>query len=367
MDQNEPSFEEVIKNKLPTLLQAVLRGDVIAVKNYLQHGGDPSAKSISGTTALHHASLLGHAEISEILLKYMHMCSADVDARDKDGCSSLHLACDSGNVNVVSVLLHHGAKWDITDKHGHTPLTKTVLKAREAASERLRYQNTTAALLQGRVTSEIVNSELPTLGCTPLQLACKMNLHNTVVKLLRLGSDCAIFQNLQHSPLYLAVDNGCTETVRCLLKCNADPNITSNNSFGVLYKACSRGNPEIVEELLKYGADTELYKREGSDHPAHVAIDFNHAEAVRVLLEHGASSEVLGSRGETLLQAACAKEGCGDIVKVLVDHGAELEPSQHQLSSQVHEQIIKTFNINQKIKTALLLFYIIFCRQLLLT
>jgi ankyrin repeat protein len=47
---------------------------------------------------------------------------ANVNTRDQDGYTPLHLASSDGNVNVVRVLLDAGAIVDATNIDGYTPL-----------------------------------------------------------------------------------------------------------------------------------------------------------------------------------------------------------------------------------------------------
>src|SRR5688572_19193455 len=88
------------------LIQAVQRADVTAVRTLLRQGADPSAAQGDGLTALHVAAETGQLEIARLLLE----AKAAVDARTRiGGYTALHLAAGRGHTSVVSALLAAGA------------------------------------------------------------------------------------------------------------------------------------------------------------------------------------------------------------------------------------------------------------------
>lgn len=69
-------------------------------------------------TALLLAAQMGNLEILTILLDH----GADIHDVACDKKSALHLATLSGNEDVVKVLLDKGIKIDVKDEHGRLPL-----------------------------------------------------------------------------------------------------------------------------------------------------------------------------------------------------------------------------------------------------
>lgn len=53
----------------------------------------------------------------------------DIDAQDKLGKSALHYAVQNYHIEIVSLLLSKGAKVDISDIHGNTPLSDAVFNS----------------------------------------------------------------------------------------------------------------------------------------------------------------------------------------------------------------------------------------------
>ncbi|KAH9955976.1 ankyrin repeat-containing domain protein [Lactifluus volemus] len=71
----------------------------------------------NGWTPLHRASLSGHLEVVRLLLDH----GADVNATKQDHRRSLHLASSSGYPEIVKLLLERGADIHVLDDDGRTP------------------------------------------------------------------------------------------------------------------------------------------------------------------------------------------------------------------------------------------------------
>lgn len=69
-------------------------------------------------TPLHIASRLGNVDIVMLLLQH----GADLDAITKDMYTPLHIAAKEGQDEVAAVLLEHGANNTAATKRGFTPL-----------------------------------------------------------------------------------------------------------------------------------------------------------------------------------------------------------------------------------------------------
>jgi 26S proteasome non-ATPase regulatory subunit 10 len=71
-----------------------------------------------GDTPLHHAASAGHVDILQLLLNH----GASVNAVNNDGRTPLHYAASWGHVDILQLLLSHGASVNAVDKEGGTPL-----------------------------------------------------------------------------------------------------------------------------------------------------------------------------------------------------------------------------------------------------
>jgi uncharacterized protein len=115
------------------LMRAARNGDYAAMKILLAAGADPTLKQPRGTTALMMASGLGRGlgvfakdygteadlrQAVELLVER----KVDVNASTDDGITAIHLAAQGGLDSIVRVLAKAGARLDVKDKRGRTPV-----------------------------------------------------------------------------------------------------------------------------------------------------------------------------------------------------------------------------------------------------
>jgi uncharacterized protein len=115
------------------LMRAARNGDYAAMKILLAAGADPTLKQPRGTTALMMASGLGRGlgvfakdygteadlrQAVELLVER----NVDVNASTDDGITAIHLAAQGGLDSIITVLAKAGARLDVKDKRGRTPV-----------------------------------------------------------------------------------------------------------------------------------------------------------------------------------------------------------------------------------------------------
>ncbi|XP_009359883.2 ADP-ribosylation factor GTPase-activating protein AGD3 [Pyrus x bretschneideri] len=87
---------------------------------------------------------------------------------DLDGCTLLHLACETADIGMLELLLQYGVNINVIDSRGHTPLDRCILRGK----------NTFAKLLLTRgADPRALNGE----GKTPLELAVESNFDDSEV------------------------------------------------------------------------------------------------------------------------------------------------------------------------------------------
>lgn len=115
------------------LLRAAKAGDVDVIEALLAKGADPKLTTKFGMTPVMAAAGLGTKEEDTTgrrktqaeavaSIKLFLDAGADVNAVDRQGDTALHGAAQKGDDQVVQFLADHGAKLDIKDKKGRTPL-----------------------------------------------------------------------------------------------------------------------------------------------------------------------------------------------------------------------------------------------------
>ncbi|KAH9998710.1 ankyrin repeat-containing domain protein [Russula vinacea] len=107
------------------LREACQAGILDIVQWLLNHGADANAQGPHNRPPLIAAAYYGHLKEVQVLIKH----SADIHIRDRfSGMTPLHAAAGSvfgthrDRVDIMQVLLDHGAIIDAEDKNGRTPL-----------------------------------------------------------------------------------------------------------------------------------------------------------------------------------------------------------------------------------------------------
>jgi len=127
------------QNSNDEFFAAARKGDVAAVKAFLDKGVDVNAKTNYGATALSYACDKGHVEVVKLLLER----GANVNAKDTFyGEVPIGWAIDKGHTEIVKLLLAHGAEGKeraLTSaaEAGNAELVKAVLEKGDLKPETL--------------------------------------------------------------------------------------------------------------------------------------------------------------------------------------------------------------------------------------
>jgi ankyrin repeat protein len=112
--------------------RAALSGDIEVMRLLLEAGADPEIGTAQGTTALMAAAginwipgqTFSHSEADYV--EAVKLCLArgvDVNASNSLGFTAMHGAANRGWTSIIQILADHGAKLDVKDQVGRTPMT----------------------------------------------------------------------------------------------------------------------------------------------------------------------------------------------------------------------------------------------------
>jgi ankyrin repeat protein len=152
--------------------------------------------------------------------------SADINAIDELGNTTLMRAAERGSTEVVKLLLDHGADINTKDEHGETALMRAVAG----------YGNT-----------------------------------ETVNLLLERGADINTINELGNTTLIRAAERGHTEVVNLLIDRGADINAINLQSQTALMMTAFHKHTEIVKLLHDHGADIHAIDKIGNTALGHAA------------------------------------------------------------------------------------------------
>ena len=325
-EQKEPSAK--------TLHEAVRKGDIQQVTALIADGADVSARDKQRSTPLLKAAEKGSAVIVELLIAK----GADVNAKNRLGFTPLHRAASKGHKDVVQLLLESDAKINVKSLLGHTPLHSAIFRDHPDVARMLIRHGADVNMQAGSDDN-----------ATPMDIAVRKGLHDTVELLIESGADIpfpdihfAAFQgdvskikdliqrgaNVDEkdrrgkTPLFFAVCGGQREIVEFLLSNAADVNVKDLDGITPLHHSASCGNLKMTELLLAKGADIDVRDKWGGT-PLHGAAEDGQKETASLLIKKGADANAKNKEGRTALHEA-VEWGGKEVAALLIAAGADV-------------------------------------------
>ncbi|KAF5574566.1 serine threonine phosphatase 6 regulatory ankyrin repeat subunit A [Fusarium pseudoanthophilum] len=194
----------------------------------------------------------------ETIVRWLVSAMKEIDIEDKQGCTPLHLACQSSKSSIVSILMEKGPNPDSKGDQGNSALHYLV-----------------GLLPQHGEATSTWREEISE-------------------KLLERSPACIREQNeYGHTALFLAVMRNEEDACIFLVENNADPQIISDEEpFSPFTKACQRGGPvSFISKviLMAEQEDSRIDPNQGDaalgQSPLAWACEGNKTEVVKMLLE----------------------------------------------------------------------------------
>lgn len=198
-------------------------------------------KYVSRETPIHLAVANGFIRVAEILLKR----GVDINNINYYSNTPLRLALYSGGIEMIKFVLENdGNKYINTDVSSGRNDMEIAAKTNNVDIVRLMLDH-----------GANPDSNRYQLDSTALCIACKNGNIEMAVLLIERGADVK-YGNKKHcgTPLHGACDAGDMELVKLLLDHGADVNAETYHGKTPLHCACKNGNIEMVELLLDQGA-----------------------------------------------------------------------------------------------------------------
>ena len=175
---------------------------------------------------------------------------SDINARDKELRTPLHLASAKLNDPILKLLCHYSPEVDAQDRDKKTAL----FKAAEAASS-----NAVNILLQARANPNISSRD----GETPLHRSSQNNDDKSVKLLVGHGADLNTPNAKGLTPLHIAAQAGHANLVDLFAKEGTKLNVLCGESQTPLMVAAEHGRLQVVRSLLELRVETEVKNRQG--------------------------------------------------------------------------------------------------------
>ncbi|KAH8177980.1 ankyrin repeats (3 copies) domain-containing protein [Sarocladium implicatum] len=349
-------------------------GHVDAVRLLLNEGADLEYRGPSDTpwlipSGLYAAASNGHAVIAQMLLD----SGADVDWGWRswphghvEGFQPLVAAVNDKNVQIVELLLARGARVDLLDPRGRTPLHWAALGAAPDIIQLL--------CLAGADVHATDEDDYSALNYAVDSVAPKPFAFAAVETLVSYGANVHARDGFSDTPLHRAAARRSVEVVEFLLARGADVNSQGGLGRSPLFCAvnsfCEHAEPmenqeelderahEVISLLIGAGASPNVPDQGGS-FPLHRLVEamanavshpcFQHrTSTVHLLLQFGADPNLIDHQGASAVSIATADDGT---LRALLDAGGRWQVDD----SETHSPLVQAAFHQQNASIELLL------------
>jgi ankyrin repeat protein len=240
------------------------------------------------------------------VVKLLIRSGANVDAQDLDEDTSLHMAAQAGDIDMVRLLISKKARVSVKNDAGKSAL----------------------------------------------DLACAGNKSNVIEHLLKSGATCEP-DGAGRTELHEAIEGRCdARIIELFVSKGVNVNAKDNDGFskflcqrsqtsltpvGALHLAATRGDKNILQILINAGAAINVKSDSGLT-LLHEAAKGSSAESVEHILGYGVDIEARDNDNMTPLAAACCNvNGSDDVVRVLLSAGANISVLDRWSYCPLHE------------------------------
>ena len=223
-----------------SLIEATWPPEVGICEDLMKSGADINSRDPDQSTPLHLASFRGHLRLVALMLSW----NASIQLKDSKHRTPLHRAAQCGHDDVVRLLLAGSASVTEGDSKHRTAFFIACARGWKVTATILWQAGSNLMHRDGQ-------------GQTALHAAAKTGHQSVVEMLLSAGIGPDTPDNKGVTPLHEASRNGWASIVKLLLDAGAEISRTDNAGLTSLHHACSlRNAPEVtVMLLLNKGAD----------------------------------------------------------------------------------------------------------------
>jgi len=207
----------------------------------------------------------------------------------------LHLALNAKRRDMVRILLAAGAKPDVLNAEGLTPLQVAV------SSDFPALDPIAQTLVENGADLRIADKK----AYLPLHRALLRKNHALVNAMVKAGVDANVAMPNGDLPLVFAIGNHTGETVPGLLAAGADPNSFGRDGQPPLIAAVAAGAYEAAVALLAAGAEPNDLGRVRQT-PLHKAVELGDEKMVTLLIAGGADPYLAATGGSCAMDEAVA-------------------------------------------------------------
>lgn len=294
----------------PLLWKAIEKQDIAAVKDLIKKGVNINGLNNEGWSSLHVAANCGNVEIVNVLIKE----GLNVDQVDQHGRTPLMLAAKNAHFSVVEALIKQGADVNQSDKFGEPPLVSLA----DGLHLALSFPNNSKKVTDYIKTAKILRKHGGKFNGSIPKVVYELFVKEGII-IPKEGVENGLTTSSYIPTRSTSVTGG---QVAVSKKKTRNVNKGDKNWETLLIDAARNGDVDVVEALLKQGANVNQGNKKGET-PLILAAAYGHVEVVDVLIKQGANVNQGNKKGDTPLHLA-AINGRAEVVDTLIRQGANV-------------------------------------------
>lgn len=339
--QNGISEKEVNQNTEDVLFFAIKNDltEIVKFLTKLNYGID--YRDENGNSILHYAYFYNKEYIN-----YFLDLGISPDVQNVFGTTILHLAVDSGNIDIINNLLKYNANINIQNAIGETPLCSGLNKMKHS------FNNNVFDLLISKNADINIHDNK---GKTAISYLIEYNKHKLIDIINKHGK--IIYFNIRNHYLHDSVRCSSLDWFDFLIDKGADIKSLDNYNNTILHIASGCSYHDLNKFISLDKSSINQQNLEGET-PLHIALKEYQEKHIHSLLENGAEVNIQNNSGDTPLHLAVRK-GSYDISNLLIQRKADINIENNLRDTPFH------IAFHNKDKSILLLMKLI-CEDILI-
>ncbi|XP_066023841.1 ankyrin-2-like isoform X3 [Pocillopora verrucosa] len=325
-----PNIESKTGEGYTPLMVAAAHGKLHAVKWFLEKGATVACENKGGWKMLHFAALSGDTDIISLIhthlpniesktgegytplmvaaftgklhaVKWFLEKGATVACEDKRGWNMLHLAAESGDTDIISLIHTHLPNIESKTGEGYTPLMVAAFIGKLHAVKWFLEKGATVACEDKG-------------GWNVLHFAAESGDTDIISLLHTHLSNIESKTGQGLTPLMVAAFTGKLRAVKWLLEKGATVACEDKRGWSPLHHAAKGGDPDTIDLILTHLPDVDSKTADGET-PLIIAVSDGELQGVKYLLERGANPLAKDNKGQdSLYHASSCDSDCLDLL-----------------------------------------------------